>query len=100
ALARVGYLEGHVMEAFAALLEEAVQKGVCAQRFEQLDHRSAEVELGVPEAGLLVGMFVHAGCAERAFVKLACLGDASDRQCDVVERSDRSLGHALRPSCG
>src|ERR1700719_3200399 len=81
------------MEALTVLGDELVYEGILAQRFEQLDYDPAEVEFGKTEARLGAFIVVHEGRAEHPFVELARLGDAFDRDSDVLDFADRLLTH-------
>src|SRR5580704_7282725 len=91
----LGHIESYVMHAFAVFRDEIVHERIVAQRLEQFDHRSGEVEFGEAEASLGTFILVYEGRAEHAFVELARLRDAFDRDPDVIEFADRLLAHFL-----
>jgi hypothetical protein len=86
----VVYVEGDVVEAFAAFGEEAADGGVFRCWFQQLDAGFAYGDHGGADLLLLDGFFVDDGEAE-GLVEFAGLGDALYRDADVVD-----LGHKNR----
>src|SRR5580693_467741 len=89
----VGYIERQMMHPLAAPFEKLVDERILAERLQQLDGEPVQVELSQLEAGRIVSRFVHEARAESILEEPARLGDALNRDTDMIEFADWSISH-------
>src|SRR6266851_7966420 len=94
-LPRVGDLEGQVMDPLAMPFQKRMEERLLAERLQQLDRQPAHVEFENLVAGLGIVVLVKEARAEGAFIELAGLGGAFDRNPDMVELAERFIRHRV-----